>query len=185
MKRGFAGYWGVCAFLLAISALFLYTILASPAQTAYALYEQAGTLQNPVLHLSDDEALREFNSSYVFFLLYYAHAYELHNAPLSSIAPTIQIVVDDEMYTADIVNGIIHIMKGTALKPDITLSLSHLTLIRLLRNPALLSDAFNDGRATITVHASKPELFARGYVSLYSHLLSQSAPRIVVKLATE
>ena len=169
--------------MFAILALFLYTSLARPSGTAYATYEAAGTLTNPVLFLSDDEALTQFNESYIFFFLYYAHAYELHNAPLSSVTPTLSIEVDDDSYTADIIDGMIRVRTGTSSHPDVTLTLSHLAVIRLLRDESALSEAFREGTATITLHASKPELFARGYVSLYSRLFDQSSPHSLLKIA--
>ena len=61
-------------------------------------------LKNPVIGLSDEQAVSQFNESFVLFLLASIGIQNLHNPPLSREIPKMEIYVDDLVFTAIVIN---------------------------------------------------------------------------------
>jgi hypothetical protein len=168
--------------VLACVALLLTYVWLAPSIHPYVIKEQEGSLLNPVLELTDSQALADFNSKYVFFLLYYAHAYQLHNPPLSSATPRMNIKLDGVSYRAEIVGGVIRVGKGPFSDVDLTITSSRKEIIRILRNTSLLSASFAEGKSSLTPEASRATLFSKGYLRLYDSLYDSSITGNVIRI---
>src|SRR3989344_8758536 len=100
---------------LLILLLFLYFILFKPGnENLYSEQVSSGKLKNPVANVEDSEALRNFDDTYVHYLLYLIKAYNLHNPPLSNEDPLLEVILDDSTYHSYIKKGIIQVFEGGA-----------------------------------------------------------------------
>lgn len=183
MKRGWTFHLGVSSIVLACCALFLTYVWLAPSTHPYVIKEQEGSLVNPVFDLTDSQALAGFNSKYIFFLLYYTKAYQLHTRPLSTDTPRLLIVVDGVTYRAEVVRGIITVSKGTYSDPDITLYSTREEVIRLLRTPSEIRTSFASGISKVETHASRATLFSKGYLRLYDSLFPSTITGNVIRIA--
>ena len=168
--------------ILAGVALVLTYIWLVPSIHPYVIKEQEGTLVNPVLALTDGQALADFNSDYVFYLLYSAQAYHLHPAAFSQEHPRVLIILDDVMYRAEVLAGTILVSEGAYFDADLSIYSTKQEVIRLLRNPSLLSESFTSGVSYIETHASHATLFSKGYARLYDQLYDSSIARNVIRI---
>ena len=77
---------------------------------------------NPVLNLSTEEAIEQFDESFIFYVLYSIKAYNLHPPPLSSDKPKIEFHIgDDTIYNAIIDEGSIIVSKIQSQKKTLFL----------------------------------------------------------------
>lgn len=47
----------------------------------------------------------QFNESYIGYLVFAIGGWKLHNPPLSDDTPKIKVIVDEEVYVSEIING--------------------------------------------------------------------------------
>ena len=146
-----SGRWPIwlAGILIAILliGIFLYFALFNPRNNGYySNLEAEGKLVNPVAALSNDEAVNQFDDTFVYYLLVSIKAYNLHNPPLSSSTPKMNIYVDDLTYNAEIVNGEIKIYIGETNNQDINIRTTKEEAVKMLRSSCLLytSDAADE-----------------------------------------
>lgn len=125
------------------------------------------TLKNPVSDLSDEEAANYFSTDYIKFLLYSIEADQLHNPPLSSNTPKIQIEVEDKIYNAEIKDNAIKIEEGELAKKDMVIKTTKSEIIKILRNESYVKDSFASGLSSIEITADKSSLALKGYLGIY------------------
>ena len=185
-KKGKWIFWvSLIIVLVLIGVLFFYFVLYKPQHdSAYMQNEQKGEIINPVGNLSIEEAITNFDESFLFYLLYSIKAYNLHNPPLSSDKPKINILVDDDFYNAVIENGRIDISIGEIENPDIIIRTSKEESVKMLKNKGYIQESFSSERSKIELKASKSVLFSKGYLSLYNEITGKSVTGNVIRIYT-
>ena len=179
MKRGWWIFFGVLGVVLFFIGAFLYMSLAKPKSSG----EQT-VLQNPANGLTFEEAKLKFDESFVYFLLVAIKAYELHNPPLSSDSPKIEIVVGDKPFSAIIDKGQILVATRNIDNPDIRINTPLDEAVLMVQNPNYVPNSFADGKSGIELLASKTTLFSKGYLGLYTELTGKSVTGNVARIYT-
>jgi hypothetical protein len=133
-------------------------------------------LQNPLINLTDEQAVAQFNESFVLYLLASIGAQKLHSPPLSSDTPKIGIHVGEEVYSSEIKKGWIDVSKENydAEKVDIVLRTSKEEAVKMMRNRDNIVKSFNEGRSSLEIVATKSELLVKGYLNIYSELTGET-----------
>jgi hypothetical protein len=129
-------------------------------------------LKNPVSGLSIDEAVMNFDESGIYYLLVALKTYNLHSPPLSSNNPKIEIIVDDDIYSAIIDKGVIKIFKGEIEGEDIVIYTSKVEAVKMLKNLSYVLNSFKNGLLRVELVAGEIELVSKGYLELYKTLTS-------------
>ena len=131
-------------------------------------------LKNPTAGLSLEQAVAQFDESFVKYLLIAIKANELHNPPLSSDTPRINFYIGEETFQSEISDGKISVSKGLAENEDIIIRTSPEEAVKMVQNKEYVSTSFRDGNSQIELVAGKLTLFAKGYLSLYEELTGES-----------
>jgi hypothetical protein len=127
-------------------------------------------LENPTLGLSDEEAVAQFDETFVIYMLYNIGANKLHRPPLSRDTPEIELLVGDETYSAEVVKGVISVDEGEISDEDILITTSAEEAVKMIRDSEYISDSFSEGKSEIELIAGKVELASKGYLGLYTEL---------------
>ena len=132
----------------------------------------AGIKANPFVPTWNDSTLGEIeiNEGVIGYVLFQLGAYDLHNPPLSSKTPKIEVVVDNEIFSAEVNKGIIMTTKGAIDEEDIRIYMTRTNVINIINStvPAdTIQNAINEGNMSFEQVASKITLFSKGYLSLY------------------
>ncbi|RMD67456.1 hypothetical protein D6817_01640 [Candidatus Pacearchaeota archaeon] len=125
-------------------------------------------LPNPAAGKSVEEIASEFNESFVLYLLAQLGAAQLHNPPLSSETPKIEIHVGDDVYSAEIIDGRIIVRRGSIANEDIRVFTTKKEAAKMLLNKSYVRTSFEQGKSSIELVASRTKLVSKGYLSLYS-----------------
>ena len=168
-----------------IIVMFYYFALRAPDYTS--LYEnriKSGELVNPIEGKSIEEAIADFDDSFVYYLLYTIKAYNLHNPPLSSDSPKIEIYVEDEIYNAKIVKGNILVKRGAIDEEDISITTSRKEAVNMIKTKDYVKQSFKDKESTIELKAEKSILFAKGYLNFYNEISGESVTGNVIEVYT-
>lgn len=177
---------GIILILLFFVGAFLYFALFVPRDNSewYSSQEQTGNLANPVSGLSTEMAVKEFNESFVFYLLYTIKAYNLHSPPLSRDQPRIQFFIDEEVYQASVESGIISVTRGDIANEDIIIRTTREEAVLMLKDIEYVKSSFSSGKSGIELVADKTTLFGKGYLNLYTELTGKSITGNVVSMYT-
>jgi hypothetical protein len=127
---------------------------------------QTTTLKNPVIDLTDEQAIALFDEGFVIYLLYSIDAQNLNNIPLTSNTPKIQIEVDDKIYFAQIIKNSVQVTQTQIEKKDIVIKTTKLEAIKMLRDKNYVATSFKEGLSTIDLIASNTDLLLKGYLDL-------------------
>jgi hypothetical protein len=182
MKRGATFVLSILSVGLAVTALFLYVSLARPTVTAQAIAESTGTLDNPVYPLTTDQALAQFNSTFVLHALYLLDASYLHELPLTHDAPRFHVIIDGVTYGVEVKKGVISVVSQPFSRVDLALITTRRDLIAFLRDPSSEQDSLMDGTSTIVLFADKSELLGKGYAHFFRRLFSTSTLQGIIEL---
>lgn len=181
-KRGAWWLWvsiGLAVFLIIVA--FLYFALFR--QDNSGLYSQV-QIKNPAAGMSSAEAIAAFDESFVSYLLYAIKAYNLHNPPLSSDYPKLEIRVEDQTYGASVIKGIINVSKGAMADKDVIIKTTKEEAVKMMGDRNYVTKSFNDGKSTIELVASKTTLFAKGYLGMYTELTGKSVTGNLIRIST-
>jgi len=137
--------------------------------------ERTAFLSNPTEGLSDEEAIAEFDESFVVFLLYSIGASELHNVIFTSNEPVIEFYIDEDAYTGVVRKGSVGVGRGVSDDEDIIIRTSKMEAIKMLRDGNYITESFANGGSSIELVAGKVTLFAKGYLGLYKDLTGEEA----------
>lgn len=159
------------AIVLIISISLLY-----PAITGQIIRSQqnSGKLKNPISGLSDEQAEKNFDETYIRYLLYAIGLDKLKSTPLSGETPKIEIQVSEETYNAEIIKGNIKIEKGEIEGEDIIIRTTEQEIIKSMREKTYLTSSFKNGLTSIQLITAKTELLAKGYLNIYNQLSSSA-----------
>ncbi|MDP1695545.1 MAG: hypothetical protein Q8L29_01375 [archaeon] len=174
VKKGFIRrHWFLIVFLilLVLCGLIYYTLFY---KTYNVQSETSGQSVNPVSDLSVEEAVIQFNSGFVSYLLYNIGAWQLHNPPLSSDTPKIEIDVGDEIYNAVVEKGNINVQKGKIDSKDIIIILTKEEAVKMMKDSNYVKESFKSGGSRIELVAGETTLFLKGYLKLYNELSDEN-----------
>ena len=181
-KRGGKVFWiSASLIVLLIASLFLYFVLFKPNN----LSSYSQTLKNPVFGLTDEQAVIDFNEDFVLYLLYSIKADNLHNVPLTSNYPKIEIDVGDEIFSATVKKGVISVGRGEILNEDAVIRTTKEEAVKMLRDKSYVTKSFNDGKSGIELVADRTTLFAKGYLNMYNELTGNSITGNIIRISTK
>jgi hypothetical protein len=182
-RKGAWVFWiSIILVIFLIAFLFLYLALFNSNNKG--VYS-GRVIENPVLSFSDEQAISEFNENFVFYLLYDMKAYNLHNPPLSSDYPRIEINVGGEIFSASVKGGEIFVSDVQILDKDIVIRTTKEEAVKMMRDENYVSQSFNDGKSSIELAASKTSLFAKGYLNFYNGIIGKSITGNLIRIATD
>lgn len=174
---------GVVFVIVLILVLFFFFVTTGPNNEKYYVEQVTeGKLANPVGNLTVEEAMTQFNETFIYYILYQIGAYNLHNPPLSDSKPKIEIIVDDMTFNSIIDEGVIFVSKGEIEDEDIVINTNREEAVKMLKAKEYISVSFEEGRSWIDLKASKTILFSKGYLGLYNGLTGESVTGNVVKI---
>lgn len=124
-------------------------------------------IRNPVLGLSDEEAIDAFDEEFVAFLLYSIDAHKLRDAPISFEEPKIEIFVDEKVFNARVEEGAVIVESGGIDGEDVIVRTSAAEAVRMMRNREYIIESFKSGRLSVEFVASRAKLFGKGYLRVY------------------
>ena len=166
---------GVVMVLVLAGAMFFYFSLSgSDYSASYSDKIESREIVNPASGLSLEEAVAQFDESFVYYLAVSIGAYNLHNPPLSSNKPKIEIFVDEEIYNIVVRKGEIEVGRGGIEGEDIVIRTSVEEAVKMVQDREYVRESFLAGRSSIELVAEKSTLFAKGYLSLYTELTGES-----------
>ena len=139
-------------------------------------------LINPISNLTQEEAIMQFNESFVSYLLYSIKAYNLHNPPLSSDTPKIKFLIGDDSYNAEIIDGLIKTQKIGINNEDIQIITTKSEAVKMLRDRDYVEQSFKLGNSRIELIAGKTTLFSKGYLNLYTKLTGKSVTGNTIRI---
>jgi len=169
--------------ILLVIVMFLYFVLFKPnISRSYAL--QGINLTSPIENLSEQQAIDNFNESYVSYLLYSIGAYGLHSSSFNGADPKIGVDVNGEHYEAIVQNAVIKVSKRESVKPDVVIITSKGEIIKMIKDKNYVKESFSSGESSIEPKASKTTLFAKGYLNLYNDLNSEGITGNIIKIST-
>ena len=184
-KRGSKFYWiSVILLIILVVIIFFYFVLFNPHNKFYSEEVKSGRLINPASNLSIEQGVKEFDESYVFYLLYSIGAYNLHNPPLSYDKPRIEIDTEDKIYNAVIEGGKINVFLGEIDDEDIRIKTTKEELVLVLKNKDYFKESFSSGKSSMDLVADKTKLFSKGYLNLYKELTGKSVTGSVIRIYT-
>jgi len=169
MEEKSVGMKGVIVFLLiflvlgGLAGYFFYKNYNAQSETNEELI-------NPVSDLNINEAVSQFDSSFVRYLLYSIGAERLHNPPLSSDTPKIEVDVGGEIYNAVVKKGVISVGKGGMDLKDMIITTTKEEAVLMMEDQDYAKESFKSGKSQITLIAGKTSLFLKGYLDLYNQL---------------
>lgn len=180
-KRGSVIFW-VSAILVVLLVLVIFLYFALFRQSSS--YSGA-TLKNPVEGLNDSQALAAFDESFVQYLLYSIKAYNLHNVPLSSNYPRMEIDVEGEIFNANVRKGAISVTRGEIANEDVVIRTTGEEAIKMLRDRDYVARSFSESKSVIELVADKTTLFAKGYLTMYNELTGKSITGDIIRISTD
>lgn len=178
-QKGIAKSLKIILVILLVAAIILSVVVLVLIMKKYQQETIPGSsktvLINPVKNITDAEAKQKFDESFVRYLLYSIKANELHNPPLSSETPKINIFVDELTFSAEILENSITVTKSKFPASDINIRTTKDEAIKMLRQKDYVASSFNSGASQIELIASKTKLFSKGYLQLYTDLTGDEA----------
>ena len=182
-RRGKWAIWvGVVLIVVLVVALFLYFALKGPN---YDDLYSGEILPNPAEGLSVEEAVAQFDESFVYYLLVSIKAYNLHDPPLSDNKPKIEFLIDSDVYNAVVDDGEILVERGQIDNEDMTISTTTEEAVLMVQDENYIQESFISERSWAELKAEKSTLFAKGYLGLYTELTGQSITGGVVRIYLE
>lgn len=169
----------IAVVILLIIGMFLYMSLFKPRDNS-----GKADLKNPAAYLTIDQTITQFNEDFVYYLLASIKAYNLHNPPLSSDKPRINILVGEDNYSALIDDGRIIVQTGVLDNPDIKISTSKYEAAMMVKYPDSVKKSFEEGKSNIDLIAGKATLFSKGYLNMYNEITGKSVTGNVIKIYT-
>ena len=183
-KKGSGWIWiSVVLMLFLVFGAFFYLSLASPDyDKTYREMAGKGELLNPASGLSEQDAVAAFNESFVYYMLVAIKTYNLHNPPLSSETPKIELLVDSNAFNAEVKNGVIEVGQGPIVNEDVVIKTTAEEAVKMMNDRDYTSSSFRDGKSSIELIAEKSTLFAKGYLGLYNELTGESVTGGVIRI---
>lgn len=161
----------------------IYSALKTPDNLKLYLDENKQPPKNPVAEISSEQAIENFNETYVWYLLYSLEAYNLHAPAFSSSnLPKIEIRLEDSTYNSIINKGQIIVDSRAIEGEDAVIISTKQELISMIRDKNYVEESFRNGKSSIELVAGKTELFEKGYLALYTKITGKSITGSAIKI---
>ncbi len=119
---------------------------------------------------TDEQIAEQFDERFVVYLLRNINAQELHNLPLTSNYPRLELIFGDKVFNANVIDGKIYVDNGEIENEDVVIFTNMEEAIKMVRDSRYVAESFKQGRSGLKPVANKPELLGKGYLELYSSL---------------
>ena len=172
---------GIIILVLVIAGIFLYYIFGS-FNTTFIEEGNERVLENPASGKSLEQAVAEFDESFVEYILYSIGANSLHNPPFSNDDPKIEFYIDEEVYSAIVEKGIIAASKGEIDKEDIVIRTTKEEAVKMIMDKEYIKESFSQEKSGLELVASKTKLATKGYLSIYEELTGESITGSVIRI---
>ncbi len=119
-----------------------------------------------------EEGVREFNEEYINYILQGLGVNELHSA-IGFGNPVIEVVVDEEVWSSEIMDRIPNTIKESNDNKDIMVILSKEEAVKAILSNDIgifMKNSVANGNTEIKMVAGNAELFAKGYLSIYNSI---------------
>lgn len=180
IKKVFWLILGIILILAVIGIAFFYFVKAEPRYDIIPI-------QNPINSNTNLSQLI-IGEEHVAYVLNEIRAYKLHNPPLSSEKPIIEIDVDDSKFKADVDKGEVKVEKGAADNPDIKIITTREEMINALTSLDIknyIKSSVSSEKTKLELVAGYVELFSKGYLSIYQDLTGKSFSGSVTKIFSQ
>mgnify|MGYP001576363922 CR=1 FL=1 len=122
-----------------------------------------------------EQAIKNFNVDYINYILISSGVNKLYKSPIGYGNPSIELVINDEIWGAEISDGNLIIKKSSTDNEDFKVYILKEQIVEALlsEDPAkFLKDSFLDGSIKAEVMASKTEILSKGYLGMYQELVN-------------
>lgn len=171
---------GIVFLVLVLAGMFFYFVTASPNKP------RAGTeVQNPIKDLTIEQAILQFNGEYIRYLVFAIGGWKLHNPPLSDETPKIKVIVDNEVFISEIVNGEIKTEKKETDSEDMIIRTTKQEIVNSIKSLDMedyIKQSVQEGKTTLELRASYTTLFSKGYLNIYQDITGKSFTGSVVRI---
>lgn len=171
---------GIVFLVLVLAGMFFYFVTASPNKP------RAGTeVQNPIKDLTIEQAILQFNGEYIRYLVFAIGGWKLHNPPLSDETPKIKVIVDNEVFISEIVNGEIKTEKKETENEDMIIRTTKQEIVNSIKSSDMknyIKQSIQDGKTSLELKAGYTTLFSKGYLNLYQDITGKSFTGSVVRI---
>jgi len=167
-------YKKILLIVLAVIILLVASFLLYPKITGQVAGNQksSSSLKNPVSGLSDEQAEKNFDETYIRYLLYSLGLHNLKSMPFTGETPKIEIKINEETYNAEIIKGSIIVKKGESQNEDVIITTTRQEIIKSMREKEYLIDSFKNGLTSIKLVTTKTKVLAKGYANVYQQFTS-------------
>ena len=120
-----------------------------------------------------EEGVKEFNLSYINFIVIGLGISKLHKSSLGYGNPMIQVELGDDVWSSEIINSELITKHEGITEPDIKIKLSKEEAVKALLSKDIkqfMKDSVSSERTKVEMIAGKTELFSKGYLDLYDSL---------------
>ena len=122
-----------------------------------------------------EQAIKNFNVDYINYILISSGVNKLYKSPIGYGNPSIELVINDEIWGAEISDGNLIIKKSSTDNEDFKVYILKEQIVEALlsEDPAkFLKDSFLDGSIKAEVMAGKTEILSKGYLGMYQKLVN-------------
>jgi hypothetical protein len=136
------------------------------------------TDENNVVNLSAviSEGVMEFNIDYINYIILSLGTEVLHKSPLNLENPKIEIILDNDVWSSELIKGVPNTENKGIDDEDIRISLSKEEAVSIILSEdprAFVSESVVFSRTIIEMIAGKAELYSKGYLDLYEKLTGE------------
>lgn len=134
-------------------------------------------IPNPLEGLSEQEIeTLVIKPIHITYILNEMGFYKIHNPPLSSDVPKIEINVGGTIFNSKVAKGIISTFESSSDNPDLRIITTREEVINAIKKPEenYMIDSAKSGKTQIEMIASKQTLFSKGYIAIYEELTGDS-----------
>jgi len=180
-------------FLFAVSLTFLFIVIAFLFVISYTGNRKADySYINPMVILETEEKKVEFNdeltADHINYLLNELEVYKLHNPPLSKDTPKLEVKIDNEYWSVEIVDNKLITKKGRIENADIQLVTTKQEVVNALNSDDSLDyfrDSFARLNSWIELNAGFTKLFFKGYYGLYKRMTREGTTGSLIRFFSQ
>ena len=123
-----------------------------------------------------EEAIIEFDDSYIDYLLVALGVGNLHKSILGYGNPIVEFVIDDETWTSELEDGELSTTYGSGDEEDLRIKLSREEAVNAMLEKdieSFMKESVTSGRTEIEMVAGKIELGSKGYLAMYKEITGE------------
>jgi uncharacterized protein YneF (UPF0154 family) len=140
-------------------------------------------IENPTLGKTTQQAVLEFDQSFVEYLLYSIGAGDLRKVPLTSNRPKVIIEIEGEVYYAYVKSGVVNFDVDIPRdEVDMILKTTKEEAVKMIKDKDYIKESFRTGLSEIEIVSGNAELFAKGYLKIYQTLTGEDLEAVEAEL---